>query len=161
MSALNPQEIIDSIPTHHNIHKSDIIAHCEEDGKSAQILFYGKGGVAELRNQLNKDSITSGGVNFSLSNPNWANQCKAFPTFFYDYKLTDDEKECMHELASKSDFTIDQAWFFLDALNYRPNAKAEITAQDREVINLYYKEGNSEVVLDNLSQYLGLLKVYS
>lgn len=62
----------------------------------------------------------------------------------------------MHELASKGDFTIDQAWFFLDALNYRPNAKAEITVHDREVINFYYKDGDSEVALDNLSQYLGL-----
>lgn len=95
-------------------------------------------------------------MNFSLSNPNWANQCKAFPTFFYDYKLTDDEKKCLHELATKREFTIDQGWFFLDALKYRPNAKVEITSQDREAISFYYKDGDSEVVLDNLSQYLGL-----
>ena len=56
------------------------------------------------------------------------------------------------------DFTLADAWFFLEALNYRPNSKIEVTEESREVINLYYDIQNEDLdgIYHLLGMYLGL-----
>lgn len=73
------------------------------------------------------------------------------------YNLSFEEKLCVDKLALKYDFTLVDAWFFLEAMKYRPNSKIEVSPADREVINLYYKTGSEDLdgIYHLLSQYLG------
>ncbi len=71
-----------------------------------------------------------------------------------EYK--DKSQNCVDELASKYDFTLDVAWFFLEVMKYRPNSKIEISTADREIINLYYKDDDLDGINNLLNWYLGL-----
>lgn len=174
MNALTLQEIIDRIPVHKNIHKSDVVAYCDENRSHAQVLYFPLGYLDFLREKLNsskkREDIEMSfiaqllekryGKPFDLSNDyaNWAECCKAFSCFLDDYNFSLDEKLCVDKLASKYDFTLVDAWFFLEAMKYRPNSKIEVSAADREVINLYYKIGSEDLdgIYHLLDCYLGL-----
>lgn len=59
-------------------------------------------------------------------------------------------------MASKYAFTLDVAWFLLEAMNYRPNSKIEVSLEDREIINTYYKDDDLDGINQLLNWYLGL-----
>ncbi len=170
---LNRQEIIDRIPIQKNIHKSDIVAYCGDNHTYAQTLSFPLGYVQFMRDQLIKQEINSDDIEmgfiaqllekkhgkpFDLSDDytNWAECCKAFSCFLEEYQFTDDEKKYVDDLASKYDFTLDVAWFFLEAMKYRPNSKIEISTADREIIDLYYKDDDLDGYNALLNMYLGL-----
>lgn len=175
MTALTIEDVINRIPVHKNIHKSDIVAYCDDNLEHAQILYFPLGFLDFLRDKLKdhsikRDDIEMGfiakllqdrhGKPFDLSHEytNWAECCKAFSCYLEDYNLKEQEKQCVDKLASSIAFTLPDAWFFLEVLKYRPNSKVEITAADREVINLYYNfihEGDLDGIHDLLSCYLG------
>ena len=56
------------------------------------------------------------------------------------------------------DVTKVEAWIIPEAMKYRPNSKIEITAEDREAINLYYDNQDEDLdgVYNMLGMYLGL-----
>ena len=170
---LKRQEIIDRIPIHKNIHKSDIVAYCDDNLSHAQTLYFPLGFVQFMRDQLIEQPIDHNDIEmgfiaqllekkygkpFDLSEDytNWAECSKAFSCFLEEYQLTDIEKNCVDELALKYDFTLDVAWFFLEAMKYRPNSKIEISTADREIINLYYKDDDLDGINNLLNWYLGL-----
>lgn len=49
---LNREQIIDRIPVHKNIHKSDIVAYCDENRGHAQVLTFPLGYLDFLRKHL-------------------------------------------------------------------------------------------------------------
>lgn len=170
---LKLKEIMDRIPIDKNIYKSDIIAYCDENLSHAQTLYFPLGFVQFMRDQLIEQPIDHNdiemgfitrllerkyGKRFDLSEDytNWAECSKAFSCFLEEYQLTDVEKKCVDELASKYDFTLDVAWFFLEAMKYRPNSKIEISTADREIINLYYRGDDLDGINNLLNWYLGL-----
>ena len=57
MNALTLQEIIDRIPVHKNIHKSDVVAYCDENRSHAQVLYFPLGYLDFLREKLMKKPI--------------------------------------------------------------------------------------------------------
>lgn len=172
MNAPTLQEIIDRIPVHKNIHKSDVVAYCDDKLSHAQILYFPLGYLDYLRKKLNnskkREDIEMGfiaklleekhGKPFDLSNDytNWAECCKAFSCFLEDYNFSNEEKTCIDNLASKYDFTLVDAWFFLEAMNYRPNSRIDVSMEDRAIINLYYKDEDLDGVNHLLNWYLGL-----
>ncbi len=168
------QEIIDRIPVDKNIHKSDIVAYCDDNLAHAQVLYFPLGYLeflqSEIESSILRENIEMGfiaqllekkyGKPFDLSNDytNWAECCKAFSCFLDDYNFSFEEKNCVDKLAMRYDFTLVDAWFFLEAMKYRPNSKIEITAEDREAINLYYDNQDEDLdgVYNILGMYLGL-----
>lgn len=174
MKILNLQEIIDRIPVHKNIHKSDIVAYCDDNLAHAQVLYFPLGYLeflqSEIKSSILRENIEMGfiaqllekkyGKPFDLSNDytNWAECCKACSCFLDDYNFSFEEKNCVDKLAMRYDFTLADAWFFLEALNYRPNSKIEVTEESREVINLYYDIQNEDLdgIYHLLGMYLGL-----
>lgn len=170
---LNRQEIIDRIPVQKNIHKSDIVAYCDENHIYAQTLYFPLGYLQFMRDKLIKQKINSDDIEmgfiaqilekehekpFDISNDytNWAECTSAFSCFLEEYQLTDLEKKCVDDLASKYDFTLDVAWFFLEAMKYRPNSKIDVSTADREIIDLYYKDDDLDGINNLLQWYLGL-----
>lgn len=97
------------------------------------------------------------GKPFNLSDDyaNWAECCAAFSCFLEEYNLTDEEKKCVDSLGSKYDFTLDVAWFFLEAMKYRPNSKIEVSTTEREIIDLYFKDDDLDGINNLLNWYLG------
>ena len=65
-----------------------------------------------------------------------------------DYNFSFEEKNCVDKLAMMYDFTLVDAWFFLEAMKYRPNSKIEITAEDQDE--------DLDGVYNMLGMYLGL-----
>ena len=172
---LNREQIIDRIPVHKNIHKSDIVAYSYRDDNRtyAEILYFPLGYYQFMSDKLRKQEINSDDIQmgfiaqlletkygkpFDLDDDytNWAECTLAFSYFLEEYQLTDVEKKCVDELASKYAFTLDVAWFFLEAMKYRPNSKIEISTVDREIIDLYYKDDDLDGFNNLLNWYLGL-----
>ncbi len=139
----------------------------------AQVLYFPSGyaqfSQEKLRKEkINHDDVEMGfiekslqekyGISFDLENDytNWAECCKAFSCFLEEYEFSDEEKKCVDELASKYAFTLDVAWFLLEAMNYRPNSKIEVSLEDREIINTYYKGDDLDGINQLLNWYLGL-----